>query len=116
MNAAVTSETAMGRKKSEKIILPPKFPPEIPGDEVEVFDEDLQFVQHNRHYALGFSRLNTQSLTKSVHTQSITKSVLSLFGKEQLLQMQKQYKLIKPGSPVLDLSCAPGAWLQIQIE
>lgn len=32
---------------------------------------------------------------------------------EQLLQMQKQYKLIKPGSSVLDLGCAPGAWLQV---
>lgn len=31
----------------------------------------------------------------------------------QLLQMQKQYKLIKPGSSVLDLGCAPGAWLQV---
>lgn len=33
---------------------------------------------------------------------------------KQLLQMQKQYKLIKPGSSVLDLGCAPGAWLQVQ--
>lgn len=31
----------------------------------------------------------------------------------QLLQIQKQYKLIKPGSSVLDLGCAPGAWLQV---
>ncbi|KAL0009166.1 hypothetical protein SO802_010668 [Lithocarpus litseifolius] len=56
----------MGRKKSEKIILPPELPPEIPDDEVEVSDEDLQFVQHNRQYALGFSRLDTQSITKHV--------------------------------------------------
>ncbi|KAF3942565.1 hypothetical protein CMV_030791 [Castanea mollissima] len=56
----------MGRKKSEKIILPPELPPEIPDDEVEVSDEDLRFVQHNRQYALGFSRLDTQSITKHV--------------------------------------------------
>lgn len=31
----------------------------------------------------------------------------------QLLQMQKQYKLITPGASVLDLGCAPGAWLQV---
>lgn len=31
----------------------------------------------------------------------------------QLLQMQKQYKLITPGALVLDLGCAPGAWLQV---
>ncbi|XP_063945488.1 uncharacterized protein LOC108210466 isoform X4 [Daucus carota subsp. sativus] len=30
----------------------------------------------------------------------------------KLLQMQKQYKLITPGCSVLDLGCAPGAWLQ----
>lgn len=34
----------------------------------------------------------------------------------QLLQIQKQYKLIKPGSSVLDLGCAPGAWLQVDIS
>ncbi|XP_057978943.1 uncharacterized protein LOC131165301 isoform X2 [Malania oleifera] len=34
----------------------------------------------------------------------------------KLLQMQKQYKLIKPGSSVLDLGCAPGAWLQVACQ
>ncbi|XP_022764527.1 uncharacterized protein LOC111309785 [Durio zibethinus] len=34
----------------------------------------------------------------------------------KLLQMQKQYKLIKPGSVVLDLGCAPGAWLQVACQ
>lgn len=33
----------------------------------------------------------------------------------QLLQMQKQYKLITPGASVLDLGCAPGAWLQVKL-
>ena len=32
---------------------------------------------------------------------------------KQLLQMQQKYKFIKPGSSVLDLGCAPGAWLQV---
>ncbi|KAL0915103.1 hypothetical protein M5K25_015503 [Dendrobium thyrsiflorum] len=31
----------------------------------------------------------------------------------QLLQMQKQFKLIGAGASVLDLGCAPGAWLQV---
>ncbi|CAL5363658.1 unnamed protein product [Camellia sinensis] len=35
---------------------------------------------------------------------------------KQLLQMQKQYKLIKPGSSILDLGCAPGAWLQVACQ
>ncbi|CAK9167575.1 unnamed protein product [Ilex paraguariensis] len=30
--------------------------------------------------------------------------------------MQKQYKLITPGSSVLDLGCAPGAWLQVACQ
>ncbi|CAN1173972.1 Ribosomal RNA large subunit methyltransferase E [Linum perenne] len=31
----------------------------------------------------------------------------------KLLQIQNKHKLITPGSSVLDLGCAPGAWLQI---
>ncbi|KAJ7960132.1 Ribosomal RNA large subunit methyltransferase [Quillaja saponaria] len=34
----------------------------------------------------------------------------------KLLQIQKQYKLIRPGSSVLDLGCAPGAWLQVACQ
>ncbi|XVF23919.1 hypothetical protein REPUB_Repub13aG0081500 [Reevesia pubescens] len=34
----------------------------------------------------------------------------------KLLQIQKQYKLIKTGSSVLDLGCAPGAWLQVACQ
>jgi len=34
----------------------------------------------------------------------------------QLIQMQKQHRLITPGAAVLDLGCAPGAWLQVTIR
>lgn len=34
----------------------------------------------------------------------------------KLLQMQNKYKLITPGSSVLDLGCAPGAWLQVACQ
>ncbi|KAG1337862.1 ribosomal RNA large subunit methyltransferase E [Cocos nucifera] len=34
----------------------------------------------------------------------------------KLLQMQKQYKLITPGASILDLGCAPGAWLQVACQ
>ncbi|KAL2940464.1 Ribosomal RNA large subunit methyltransferase E [Bienertia sinuspersici] len=34
----------------------------------------------------------------------------------KLLQLQEKYKLIKPGSSVLDLGCAPGAWLQVACQ
>ncbi|MED6107797.1 hypothetical protein PIB30_017499 [Stylosanthes scabra] len=56
----------MGKKQKDKIVLPPDLPPEIPDDEVEVSDEDLQFVNENRGYASLFSTLDTQSITKHV--------------------------------------------------
>ncbi|MQM01133.1 hypothetical protein Taro_033886 [Colocasia esculenta] len=34
----------------------------------------------------------------------------------KLLQLQKQYKLITPGASILDLGCAPGAWLQVACQ
>ncbi|XP_061973760.1 uncharacterized protein LOC133695823 isoform X4 [Populus nigra] len=34
----------------------------------------------------------------------------------KLLQIQKKHKLIAPGSSVLDLGCAPGAWLQVACQ
>ncbi|KAH7557836.1 hypothetical protein JRO89_XS11G0227200 [Xanthoceras sorbifolium] len=54
----------MGKKP--KVILPPDLPPEILEEEVEVSDEDLQFVNENRDYAGFVSRLDTQSITKHV--------------------------------------------------
>lgn len=48
--------------------------------------------------------------------KNVVIDICSLFlgiEEEQLLQIQKQYKLITPGSSVLDLGCAPGAWLQV---
>ncbi|KAF7145025.1 hypothetical protein RHSIM_Rhsim04G0004600 [Rhododendron simsii] len=54
----------MGRK--QKIVLPPELPPEISEDEVEVSDEDLQFVNENRDYAGFVSNLDTHSITRHV--------------------------------------------------
>ncbi|KMZ63565.1 Ribosomal RNA large subunit methyltransferase E [Zostera marina] len=34
----------------------------------------------------------------------------------KLLQIQKQHNLILPGASVLDLGCAPGAWLQVACQ
>ncbi|NMC62541.1 MAG: methyltransferase domain-containing protein [SAR324 cluster bacterium] len=34
----------------------------------------------------------------------------------KLVEVQKKYNLIKPGSKVLDLGCWPGGWLQIAAE
>ncbi|KAJ6413406.1 hypothetical protein OIU84_006244, partial [Salix udensis] len=58
----------MGRKskQKQKIILPPELPPEVPDDEIEVSDEDLQFVNENVDYAGFVSGLDTTSITKHV--------------------------------------------------
>lgn len=59
-------ERGMGKKKKrQKIILPPELPPEIPEDEIEVSDEDLQFVDENRDYAGFVSTLDTHLITRS---------------------------------------------------
>lgn len=34
----------------------------------------------------------------------------------KLLQIQKQFQIIKPGASILDLGCAPGAWLQVACQ
>eukprot|EP00250_Pteridium_aquilinum_P010652 c19538_g1_i1 orf=195-884(+) len=34
----------------------------------------------------------------------------------KLLQIQKQHQLIRPGASVLDLGCAPGAWMQVACQ
>ncbi|XWS42902.1 hypothetical protein CRYUN_Cryun16bG0054300 [Craigia yunnanensis] len=53
-------------KQRKQIILPPELPPEINEDEIEVSDEDLQFVDENKDYAGFVSRLDTHSITKQV--------------------------------------------------
>ena len=54
------------KNQKKKIVLPPELPPEIAEDEVEVSDEDLQFVNENQDYAGFVSSLDTQSITKYV--------------------------------------------------
>lgn len=56
----------MGKKQKQKIVLPPDLPPEIPDDEVEISDDDLQFVKENRGFASLLSTLDTKSITKFV--------------------------------------------------
>ncbi|KAK9056872.1 hypothetical protein SSX86_024236 [Deinandra increscens subsp. villosa] len=58
----------MGRKKQkQKVAQPPELPPDVPDDEVEVSDEDLEFVNKNQDYAGFVSRLDTQSITRHVN-------------------------------------------------
>ncbi|RWR88634.1 nucleolar complex protein 3 [Cinnamomum micranthum f. kanehirae] len=55
----------MGKKK-QKIPIPPQLPPEIADDEVEVSDEDFEFVESNQDYAGFLKRLDTKSITRHV--------------------------------------------------
>ncbi|WCJ37045.1 Nucleolar complex-associated protein 3 [Euphorbia peplus] len=63
----VKNETKMkSRTKKNKIILPPELPPDVLDDDIEVSDEDLQFVDENRDYVSFVSRLDTDSITRHV--------------------------------------------------
>lgn len=52
--------------EKKKTTLPPDLPPEVTEEEIDVSDEDLQFVKENRDYAASVSRLDTESITKFV--------------------------------------------------
>ncbi|CAA6658032.1 unnamed protein product [Spirodela intermedia] len=54
----------MGKKK--KVILPPSLPPEVREEEIEVSDEDLEFVRGNKDFASFLTRLDTKSIDRHV--------------------------------------------------
>lgn len=55
------------RKKNKKSEPPlPLLPPELGEDEIEVSDEDVEFVQKNKRYAGFLNRLDTDTITKQV--------------------------------------------------
>ncbi|KAK6929006.1 CCAAT-binding factor [Dillenia turbinata] len=73
------------QKKKQKVILPPDLPPEVSEDEIEVSDEDLQFVAENRDYAGFVSTLDTQSITKHVtRVADLEGDALELLYEERL--------------------------------
>ncbi|CAA3011540.1 nucleolar complex 3 homolog [Olea europaea subsp. europaea] len=53
-------------KKRQKVVLPPELPPEVLEEDIEVSDEDLQFVNQNLDYAGFVSNLDTHTITKHV--------------------------------------------------
>ncbi|XP_010943335.1 nucleolar complex-associated protein 3 isoform X1 [Elaeis guineensis] len=54
----------MGKKK--KAIFTPELPPEVADDEVEVSDEDVDFVRENLKYAKFLTKLDTNTINQHV--------------------------------------------------
>lgn len=55
------------RKKNKKSEPPlPLLPPEVGEDEIEVSEEDVEFVQKNKRFAGFLNRLDTDTITKQV--------------------------------------------------
>ncbi|XP_010531985.1 PREDICTED: nucleolar complex protein 3 homolog [Tarenaya hassleriana] len=80
------------REKKQKIILPPELPPELLEDEIEVSDEDLQFLEENTDYAGFVSRLDTESITKHVTRVADVKEDTLEALYEKRLQKKAQQK------------------------
>lgn len=47
-----------------KVILPPELPPEVDEDELEISDEDIDFVKENREFAGFLTKLDTKSIDR----------------------------------------------------
>ncbi|XP_009361830.2 nucleolar complex-associated protein 3 [Pyrus x bretschneideri] len=83
------------RKQKQKIILPPDLPPEVSEDEIEISDEDKDFVDKNKEYAGFLSTLDTQSITKHVtRVADVKEDALEAFYEKRLkrksLQKEKE--------------------------
>ncbi|XLR07792.1 hypothetical protein S83_035730, partial [Arachis hypogaea] len=81
-----------------------------------------------RQDQVGLAGQNTQLVHQGIEMGGGAAGAPDFFYKEaqrlgyvarsafKLVQIQKQHKLIKAGSSVLDLGCAPGAWLQVACQ
>ncbi|XP_050107043.1 nucleolar complex-associated protein 3-like isoform X1 [Malus sylvestris] len=83
------------RRQKQKIILPPDLPPEVSEDEIEISDEDKDFVDKNKEYAGFLSTLDTQSITKHVtRVADVKEDALEAFYEKRLkrksLQKEKE--------------------------
>ncbi|XP_078437025.1 binding protein [Wolffia australiana] len=88
----------MGKKK--KVILPPNLPPEVREEEIEVSDEDLQFVRGNKAFASFLTRLDTKSIDKHVTRVADVKEdelekLYEQRSKKQSLQRSSENKFIE---------------------
>eukprot|EP00252_Welwitschia_mirabilis_P011572 TRINITY_DN25857_c0_g1_i1.p1 TRINITY_DN25857_c0_g1~~TRINITY_DN25857_c0_g1_i1.p1 ORF type:complete len:838 (+),score=199.89 TRINITY_DN25857_c0_g1_i1:191-2704(+) len=56
----------MGKKDESKVPKRPLLPPEVPEEDIEVSDEDIEFVRKHKRYAGFLKRLDTKTITKHV--------------------------------------------------
>ena len=52
----------MGKK--QRVVLPPDLPPDVPEEDVQFSDEDVEFVAANQAYAALISNLDSKSIDK----------------------------------------------------
>ncbi|KAI4323214.1 hypothetical protein L6164_022838 [Bauhinia variegata] len=107
----------MGKKEKQKIVLPPELPPETLDDEVEVSDEDLEFVKENSEYAGLFSTLDTTSITKHVTRVANAKedALEALYEQRSRKKAKKEEKEEESGLEVDRVDALPVKTLDGQI-
>lgn len=66
-------------RNSKKVILPPDLPPEVSEDDIDVSDEDLEFIPQNKDYAAFVSSIDSKSINKSVSRIFLYLSVIFIF-------------------------------------
>ncbi|PQM36090.1 nucleolar complex protein 3 homolog [Prunus yedoensis var. nudiflora] len=96
------------RKQKQRIILPPELPPDVSEDEIEVSDEDKDFVDQNREYTDFLSTLDTQSITKHViRVADVKEDALEALYEKRLKRKSLQKKREDPGIQVDRVDALP---------
>ncbi|KAL6272442.1 hypothetical protein ACE6H2_023134 [Prunus campanulata] len=86
------------RKQKQRIILPPELPPEVSEDEIEVSDEETDFVDQNREFAGFLTTLDTQSITKHVtRVADVKEDALEALYEKRLKRKSLQKEKEDPG-------------------
>ncbi|OMP06730.1 CCAAT-binding factor [Corchorus olitorius] len=103
-------------KQRKQIILPPDLPPEINEDEIEVSDEDIQFVDENKDYAGFVSRLDTHSINKQVtRVEGLSEDALEALYEKRRKKALEQKENEKPVVQVDPVDALPVKSLDGQI-
>ncbi|CAB4307427.1 unnamed protein product [Prunus armeniaca] len=104
------------RKQKQRIILPPELPPDVSEDEIEVSDEDRDFVDQNREYAGFLSTLDTQSITKHVtRVADVKEDALEALYEKRLKRKSLHKEKEDPGVQVDRVDALPVKTLDGQL-